>query len=181
LGDHVTRYEWASFFCEGKVVLDIPCGTGYGSKLINNTPHYYGMDLDAASIEWAKTHYTDGSQQFEVGDMTDIPLPSNSVDQILCFEGLEHVEDQAAVVSEFHRVLRPGANFIISTPQAGVAGGTPWDRYMLTWDELVALFPPEMWEGLDPFYQVSYGQSPVQEGVPPNHAQIMILGGTKVK
>lgn len=181
LGDHIQRYEWADFFCNGKVVLDIPCGTGYGCQLITSTPYYYGMDIDAESIEFAEKTYGDGKRQFEVGDMTDIPLPDNSVDQILCFEGLEHIRFPEDAVAEFHRVLRKGGNIIVSTPQKGAAIGTPWDINVLTYEQLLALFPSGKWEGLDPFYQMSYGYSPVQEGVPPAGAQIMILGATCVE
>lgn len=179
LGDHIKRYSWASFFCDDKVVLDIPCGTGYGAFIVSQTSNpakYIGIDIDAESIIHARNNY---DAEFKVGDMLDIPLPDNSVDQILCFEGLEHVREKDRVVAEFHRVLKPGGTFIISTPQKGVAGGTPWDIAIISWQELLDLFGEE-WEGLDPFYQMSYGYSPVEVGRPPENAQIMILGGRAV-
>ncbi|MFQ5692395.1 MAG: methyltransferase domain-containing protein, partial [Nitrospinota bacterium] len=51
-----------------------------------------------------------------VADLTDIPLPADSLDGILCHQVLEHTTDPVAVVRELHRVLRPGGRAIVSTP-----------------------------------------------------------------
>jgi SAM-dependent methyltransferase len=186
LGDHIARYRWASFFTPGKIVVDIPCGTGYGSTFHRSVKAYYGMDIDAESIETADDFYGDDKHFFEVAGMTDIPLDDNSANIILCFEGLEHISygDQVAFMLEMRRVLKPGGSFIISTPQHGAAPGTPWDRYMLDQPGLEALFtnPDYPWKKLDWFYQMSYGrdENPFM-GRPPKDAQIMILGGSVVK
>lgn len=177
--DHQERYKWANFYCGGKVVLDLGCGTGYGATFIQSCKAYVGVDIDAESIEWANKHYGDSLHTFKVGSATKIPLRSNSVDQVLCFEVLEHIEDKEAVVSEMARVLKKGGNFIVSTPQKGAAPGTPWDRHMVTLDELLELFADRKWKNLDLFYQMSYGNSPVKKGTPPPQAQIVILGGTR--
>ena len=33
--DHVTRYEFSAKYAKGKTVLDIACGTGYGSRILH--------------------------------------------------------------------------------------------------------------------------------------------------
>jgi len=181
LGDHKERYQWSTHFTEGKVVLDIPCGTGYGAAIIDNASWYYGIDIDAESIEWAKKHYVRDKAEFYVGDLCNIPLPDNHVDQILCFEGLEHIEDKQGALAEFHRVLRPGGTFIVSTPNPKATSGTPWDRWIIPYEDLMLLFSDGNWTKLDSFFQRSYGYSPVEAGVPPDNAQITIVGGTVVK
>jgi SAM-dependent methyltransferase len=185
LDDHQERYRWANLYCAGQRVLDVPCGTGYGAILVGNAKRYTGVDIDEESISYANVHYykdtPDLPRLFKVGSMLDLPIDDGTIDQILCFEGLEHVEDQALAIEEFYRVLREGGRFIVSTPQKGAASGTPWDRHMLSREELQALFPPEKWQRLDWFYQESYGSSPVRRGAPRPADQIMILGGTAVK
>jgi SAM-dependent methyltransferase len=49
-------------------------------------------------------------------DITDMDLPDDSFDLILCSHVLEHVRDDGAAISELHRVLRPGGTALILTP-----------------------------------------------------------------
>jgi SAM-dependent methyltransferase len=43
--------------------------------------------------------------------------PESSIDTILCTQVLEHIDDDTAVVREFHRLLRPGGHALITVPQ----------------------------------------------------------------
>lgn len=184
--DHIARYRFASYYTGGKNVLDVPCGTGYGSYVLRATKgcepaQIVGIDLDGESIEWAHKLYSRPGVSFKQGTMTNLDVPSGSWDMVLSFEGLEHIspDEQKRYVDEMWRVLRPGGTFIVSTPQKGVIPGTPWDKFMLTREELTALFGDGRWINLDPFYQMSYGDpSDPKPGHDPR-AQIMLLGGTK--
>lgn len=183
MGDHIARYRWAGVFAADKTVLDIPCGTGYGSKLITNHKMYYGVDIDTDSIDFAIENYLDNKYDFDRGDMLDIPHPDEMFDRVFSFEGIEHLktrEDQQKFVDEMWRVLKPNGTFILSTPQRGAAKGTLWDVNILSASELKSLFS-KGWKNLDWFYQNSYGATeiPIQQGQPPSGAEIMILGGTK--
>lgn len=51
-----------------------------------------------------------------VCEITQIPLPDQSLDAILCTEVLEHVPDPMAVVREFGRLLKPGGKLFLTTP-----------------------------------------------------------------
>jgi SAM-dependent methyltransferase len=48
--------------------------------------------------------------------MDGIPLEDNSVDVVICQEGIEHFSDQLFVLKEFNRVLKLGGLMIITTP-----------------------------------------------------------------
>lgn len=184
LGDHKSRYEWAANYTQDKNILDIPCGTGYGARLLGGFCFYTGIDIDSESILHAQSWYKSPSCSFQQGDMRQIPGGDNHYDLVVCFEGIEHIsrEDKARFVSELYRVLRPGGTFIISTPQKGATAGTPWDIDMLTQGELYGLFDNPGWTRLDWFYQTNYGAEQVPtRGIPPENAEIMILGGTVVK
>lgn len=55
---------------------------------------------------WADLHF----------DVHDIPFQSDSFDVILANHLLEHVDDDAKVLAEFHRVLKPGGWGIFQVP-----------------------------------------------------------------
>ena len=54
--------------------------------------------------------------QCVVADGTRIPFGDGSFEACLCSETIEHVEDDAAVIREIHRVLRPGGILIVTVP-----------------------------------------------------------------
>ena len=49
-------------------------------------------------------------------DITDIDLPDDSFDMVICNHVLEHVSSYGKALSELHRVLKPGGKLIISFP-----------------------------------------------------------------
>jgi SAM-dependent methyltransferase len=51
-----------------------------------------------------------------VCEITQIPLPDQSLDAILCTEVLEHVPEPIKVLGEFARLLKPGGKLLLTTP-----------------------------------------------------------------
>ena len=49
-------------------------------------------------------------------DVTDIDLPDESFDGVICSHVLEHVEDDRSAMRELRRVVRPGGWVIVSVP-----------------------------------------------------------------
>lgn len=181
LADHVLRYRWAARFCQPREeVLDVPCGTGYGSPILAEQGAFVtGIDLDEESVGWARGHHTGARLTFQPGSLTALPVVPGTIDQIVCFEGLEHVEAHGAVFQEFWRVLKPGGRWVISTPQRGVARGTPWDRFMVDAGTLDALVRALPWVKIEWFHQQWYGGAhPIKPGRSPT-AEIQIVGATK--
>jgi SAM-dependent methyltransferase len=56
---------------------------------------------------------------FVCGDVTAVPLRTESVDAVTLFDVLEHVRDDAAVLREALRVVRPGGTLLVSAPNEG--------------------------------------------------------------
>ena len=113
----VARYLFASEQFEGGVVLDAGCGVGYGSDLLRDRADVvHGIDMSAREIEIATNSYGRPGLDFKVGSITDTGFPSDHFDAIACFEVIEHVEDQAGVLAEFGRILKPGGVLVCSTP-----------------------------------------------------------------
>jgi SAM-dependent methyltransferase len=54
--------------------------------------------------------------RYVVADGTRLPFGADSLDQIICSEVLEHVEDDQAAITELARVLRPGGLALITVP-----------------------------------------------------------------
>jgi SAM-dependent methyltransferase len=59
----------------------------------------------------------------------DIPVAAESFDSVFCTEVLEHVPDPLAVWREFHRILRPGGQVLLSTPMYWPAHELPYDFF----------------------------------------------------
>lgn len=116
--EHVHRYAFALNFCRGRTVLDAACGEGYGSAMLAaSAEHVTGIDVAAETIEHARTRYAKpGKLEFEVADCTNLPFEADSFDLVVSFETLEHLQQQAEMLAEFRRVLRPHGLLILSSP-----------------------------------------------------------------
>ncbi len=116
---HTARYVYACEFVAGRRVLDIACGTGYGSELLNKqgqAKEVIGVDISYEAVGYAARRHNSANTRFIAGSATEIPLPDNSVDVVVSFETIEHIPEDEQVVSEFARVLVPGGMLLISTP-----------------------------------------------------------------
>ena len=117
--EHVHRYAFARSFASGKRVLDAACGEGYGSALLATVAEsVLGVDIDQETIEHARRRYRQaGNLAFRQGDATVLDaLPGAGFDLITCFETLEHVEAQQALIAGFSRLLAPGGMLLVSSP-----------------------------------------------------------------
>ncbi|MBL8220220.1 MAG: methyltransferase domain-containing protein [Bryobacterales bacterium] len=115
--EHFARYAFAARLARGKRVLDIACGTGYGSaELAPVARSVTGVDVSAEAVEYAREHYAAGNLRFEAAGAEALPFADQSFDLVVAFEVIEHLEDARALLSEARRVLAPAGQFIVSTP-----------------------------------------------------------------
>ena len=72
--EHVARYEFASKYIKSKKILDIACGSGYGSEILskNGAYHVIGCDISEEAIEYAKKYYQHNNIEFISGNITKI-------------------------------------------------------------------------------------------------------------
>jgi SAM-dependent methyltransferase len=138
--EHMARYRWASALCQGRRVLDAGCGLGYGADLLRQTgaTEVLAVDVSEAVIEAAEA----GGQQgvvWEVADLRSLPYTENSFDVVVCFEVIEHIEEQDRVLDELSRVLRADGLLLISSPNRGrYVPGNPHHRHEYVPSELRA-------------------------------------------
>lgn len=117
--EHMNRYYFAvnQIDMKDKVVLDIASGEGYGANILSKTAKYvYGIDISIEAIEHAKKNYNRENLEFIHGDALLIPMENNSVDILVSFETIEHIEKQQEMIDEMKRVLTQDGILIISSP-----------------------------------------------------------------
>lgn len=115
--EHTHRYLVAREFADGKVVLDIACGEGYGSRMLADIAQcVIGVDISLKTVTQATIKYPHAQVFFVQGEATRIPLMDNSVDLVVSFETIEHLGEQDRMIQEIRRVLRPEGLCIISSP-----------------------------------------------------------------
>lgn len=127
--------SWARFSdadINGRDVLDFGCGNGPLSLFLAATRRptsITGVDLYADAIARAEASLIRMNPQpampvrFLVGGHEGMPVADASADTLLAFDCLEHVMDPAAILAEWHRVLRPGGKALIEWyPYAGPHG-----------------------------------------------------------
>ncbi len=100
-----------------KIVLDAGCGDGwYTAKIADQARQTIGIDFSERSVGFARLIVPQAT--FEVGSITNIPLPPESVDALVSIQVIEHLPPDQVVqaVKELARVLRPNGTAIISVP-----------------------------------------------------------------
>lgn len=121
---HVARYQWATTFIRpGDTVLDAACGLGYGSYVLQSSStaaRTFGIDGSEYAIKYAQQNFAAvlPELEFRWGLLPEAlaDIADHSVDVVVSFETLEHVEANTALMAEFHRILTPGGRIITSVP-----------------------------------------------------------------
>ena len=115
--EHFHRYLFALRFCEGKDVLDVACGEGYGSGLLGAVARtVVGVDVVPGGDRPCRDALQSEQVTFVQADATALPIASSSVDTVVCFETLEHLSDHDGLLGELVRVLRSDGVLLLSTP-----------------------------------------------------------------
>lgn len=116
-------------------VLDIGCGQSPYRFLLNqSTTRYHGIDIeDASKFDYANPQVTHFNGR-------DIPFDDNKFDGFICTEVLEHVFEHQRLISDIHRVLKPGGTGIVTVPWSARYHYIPHDYFRYTPSALSILF-----------------------------------------
>ena len=111
------RYQFCLPYVRGKRVIDVPCGTGWGTAMLAGARSIVGIDVSLEAVTFARKRFG-GKAMFVVGCMDRIPLGEAECEVVICLEGIEHVPEEvgAAFVGEAARVLAPGGEIIVTSP-----------------------------------------------------------------
>ena len=112
---HEVVYQHFLSRCTGRTVLEAGAGEGYGADMIADVAaHVIGLDYDESAVAHIRTRYPRVDMRH--GNLAELPLDDESVDVVVNFQVIEHLWDQAQFLRECHRVLAPGGELLISTP-----------------------------------------------------------------
>jgi SAM-dependent methyltransferase len=129
--NQVWRVLTADFFSRrikpGDAVLDLGCGYG---EFINNieAAERFAMDLNPA----AKDHVLPFVELFEQDCSSPWPIEDGRLDAVFTSNFLEHLPSKAALratLTEAHRCLRVGGQFIALGPNIRYVTGHYWDFF----------------------------------------------------
>jgi len=114
------------------IILDSGCGDGYGAFLLSNhVKKVIGIDVDSEIISRARQNYS-GNIRFDLYEGVRLPYEKSVFDTITSFQVIEHVEDVDQYLIEIKRVLKPGGQLFITTPNRIhrlKPGQEPWNIY----------------------------------------------------
>ncbi|MCX6596550.1 MAG: methyltransferase domain-containing protein [Acidobacteria bacterium] len=115
--EHYGRYLFAARLARGKRVIDLGCGSGYGSdELAHTATSVTALDIDPEAIAYAQHHFQRDNLSYLSASCEDVPLADGSADLVIAFELIEHLQQPDRLLAEAKRLLAPGGQFIVSTP-----------------------------------------------------------------
>ena len=112
----------------GSRVLDCGCGYGFTLRVLAelSDAELVGLDGDPERVAQTQRDLARFPQVTTVtGDAQHLPFEDATLDHVVCSEVLEHVPDDARVVRELARVLKPGGRLVLTVPSAA---------FPVTWD-----------------------------------------------
>ncbi|WP_201864664.1 class I SAM-dependent methyltransferase [Microvirga soli] len=141
---HAARYAVAKPICEGRRVLDIACGEGYGSALLKDwgADSVHGVDISEDAIASARANFTRSGIDFKVGRAEDAAtlLDRESYDLVISLETFEHLDDPRVYLRQIKSLAKSDAVIIISCPNDHwyyplESQGNPFHKRKYTFDE----------------------------------------------
>lgn len=147
--EHLARYQFSSYYIRGKV-LDIACGSGYGSHMLavlvkKRIDQLIAVDFEPQTIRYAHKRYNHPRVEYQCENAIDPLLPQKlgTFDAIISFETFEHLQEEDQFLANLYDMLNPGGTLIISTPFGKGRGkpcGSPFHIHQLTVKEFKQLF-----------------------------------------
>jgi predicted SAM-dependent methyltransferase len=118
--DHRGRYEFvASVIPEGSTILDIACGVGYGSYIMahkTQCERIAAVDVSSDAIAYGTRYYSSPKISYICSDCLTVVLQPESFDCIVCFETIEHIQDDQQLLKKLYQLLKPQGTLLCSTP-----------------------------------------------------------------
>jgi len=124
LKNHLQRYhvarDWLGERFSGRQprILDIGCGTGFGSEILAEVGEVLAVDMDEDAIGYAERNYHNERTSFKVGNADDQRFLESlgEFDAVVSLETIEHLKDHYRYLEWVKKALRPGGVFVVSFP-----------------------------------------------------------------
>ena len=123
---HLIAYKEAAKMISG-TVLEVGSGEGYGiEELSKYADHYIAVDKYKTNI--AENLYKKNKISFHQIDVPPLTnINDESIDFVLTFQVIEHIQNDLDFLKEIYRVMKPGAKLILTTPNKKMSlSRNPW-------------------------------------------------------
>ena len=103
---------WSNETTKGRTVLDLSAGSGHSSEMLAR------LGFRVVSTEY-RMPAPMSTEILRVGGVNlnhPLPFRSGSFDAVNIVEVIEHIENQPQLIREVSRLLKPGGNLLVSTP-----------------------------------------------------------------
>lgn len=125
-------------FSPGMRVLDLGCGNGsFAERFLQKGCHVVGVDLSETGIAIAReTHPHGRFEVLPVDDQVLTRLGEEPFDVVVSTEVVEHLYDPRSYARGCFAAVRPGGQFVCSTPYHGylknlaISLANKWDRHL---------------------------------------------------
>ena len=95
-------------------MIEIGCGNGSVLQYLKNKGvNVEGGDLFLEALQFCQKRVNVPLYQF---DVLNTPFVNEQYDVVGLFDVIEHIEDDAAVLKEMHRICKPGGRIILTVP-----------------------------------------------------------------
>lgn len=120
--EHLIRYQLAEKFVQGKIVLDIACGSGFGAEILaqGKAERIIAIDIDEEVIKQAEKDNDYQNIIYRAGNAEKLEEKDNSFDVIVSFETIEHLKNSDKYLGGLKRVAKDEGLVLISTPNKAV-------------------------------------------------------------
>lgn len=117
---HRFAYAFAQGYADGAAVLDVGCGTGYGSQMLaGRARRVLALDYDADAVAYAREHYPAPNLAYAVAEANALDAEAvgeEPYDLAVSFQVIEHLPDPGGFLDRLKKLVRPGGTILLTTP-----------------------------------------------------------------
>jgi SAM-dependent methyltransferase len=94
-------------------ILDVGCGTGANLVMLGEFGEAHGIDVSHDALSFCRAR---GLDRVRHGAAEELPYEDETFDLVTALDVVEHLDDDAAGLREFRRVLRPDGRILLFVP-----------------------------------------------------------------